>query len=100
MKNFAYLRAGSVDEARQAAAQPAAMLLAGGTTLLDLAKCGIAAPDTVIDVTHLTGLSAIAFDQHSVSIGALAKMSRVADDPEIRLHFPAVSESLWQAASA
>jgi xanthine dehydrogenase YagS FAD-binding subunit len=100
MKNFAYLRAGSVDEARQAAAQPAAMLLAGGTTLLDLAKCGISAPDTVIDVTHLAGLSAITFDQRGVSIGALAKMSRVADDPGIRQHFPAVSESLTQAASA
>jgi xanthine dehydrogenase YagS FAD-binding subunit len=100
MKNFAYRRAGSVDEARQAAAQPAAMLLAGGTALLDLAKCGIAAPDTVVDITHLAGLSAIAFDQHGVSIGALAKMSQVADDPDVRRHFPAISESLEQAASA
>jgi xanthine dehydrogenase YagS FAD-binding subunit len=100
MKNFAYRRARSVDEARQAAAQPATMLLAGGTTLLDLAKCGIAAPDTVVDITHLAGLSAITFDQHGVSIGALAKMSRVADDPEIRRQFPAISESLEQAASA
>jgi len=100
MKNFAYLRAGSVDEARQAAAQPAAMLLAGGTTLLDLAKCGIAAPDTVVDITHLAGLDTIALDEQGVSIGALARMSWVADDPGIRQHFPAVSEALWQAASA
>ena len=100
MKNFAYLRAGSVDEARQAAAQPAAMLLAGGTTLLDLAKCGIAAPDTVVDITHLAGLDTIALDEQGVSIGALARMSWVADDPGIRQHFPAISEALWQAASA
>lgn len=100
MKNFAYLRAGSVNEARQAAAQPATMLLAGGTALLDLAKCGVAEPDTVVDITHLAGLDAITLDRHGASIGALAKMSCVADDPGIRQHFPAVSESLWQAASA
>jgi xanthine dehydrogenase YagS FAD-binding subunit len=100
MNNFAYLRASSADEARHAAAQPATMLLAGGTTLLDLAKCGIAAPETVVDITHLPGLDAITVDQHGASIGALAKMSRVADHSEIRQHFPAISESLWQAASA
>ncbi|HEY3149703.1 MAG TPA: FAD binding domain-containing protein, partial [Dongiaceae bacterium] len=93
MRNFAYLRAGSLDEARRAAAQPAAMLLAGGTTLLDLAKCGIAAPDTVVDITHLAGLDTIALDEHGVSIGALARMSWVADDPGIRRHFPAISEA-------
>ena len=100
MKNFAYLRADSLDEARRAAAQPAAMLLAGGTTLLDLAKCGIAAPDTVVDITHLVGLDTIALDEQGVSIGALARMSWVADDPSICQHFPAISEALWQAASA
>ena len=100
MRNFAYLRAGSLTEARQAAAHPAAMLLAGGTTLLDLAKCGVAAPDRVVDISHLGGLDTIALDEHGVSIGALARMSWVADDPGIRRYFPAISEALWQAASA
>ena len=44
MRDFSYQRAGSQDEARRAAAATGAMLLAGGTTLLDLAKCGVAAP--------------------------------------------------------
>jgi xanthine dehydrogenase YagS FAD-binding subunit len=100
MRNFAYVRAGSLAEAQQAAANPAAMLLAGGTTLIDLAKCGIAAPDTVVDIGHLAGLDTIALDEQGVSIGALARMSWVADDPGIRRHFPAISEALWQAASA
>jgi xanthine dehydrogenase YagS FAD-binding subunit len=100
MRNFAYLRAGSIEEAQQAAAKPAAMLLAGGTTLLDLAKCGIAVPDTVVDISHLAGLDAVALDEQGVSIGALARMSWVADDPGIRRRFPAISEALWQAASA
>src|SRR5690349_5366333 len=100
MRNFAYERASSLDEARKAAALPAVMLLAGGTTLLDLAKCGVAAPDRVVDITHLEGLDTIRAGAEGVFIGALAKMSKVADDPGIRAHFPAVSESLWQAASA
>ncbi|MDQ7250184.1 FAD binding domain-containing protein [Dongia sedimenti] len=100
MRNFAYRRAGSVDDARRAAAEAGAMLLAGGTTLLDLAKCGVAAPETVVDITHLRGLDTIAHDPSGVTIGALAKMSAVATDRGICAHYPAVSEALWQAASA
>ena len=100
MRNFAYLRPGSVDEARTAAAQSGAMLLAGGTTLLDLAKCGVAEPETVVDITHLQGLDTIAFTGAGVTIGALAKMSAVSTDRGIRDGYTAVSEALWQAASA
>ncbi|AVA23456.1 MULTISPECIES: xanthine dehydrogenase family protein subunit M [unclassified Rhizobium] len=100
MKAFSYLRAGSVDEARQAAASSATMLLAGGTTLLDLAKCGVAEPERVVDISHLAGLDAISLTDRSVMIGALAKMSRVADDTNIKAQFPAVSQALSLAASA
>jgi xanthine dehydrogenase YagS FAD-binding subunit len=100
MRDFSYLRASSVDEARRAAALPATMLLAGGTTLLDLAKCGVAEPERVVDITHLSGLDTIRVDADGAFIGALARMSRVADDAAIKSQFPAISEALWQAASA
>ncbi|MFT4183848.1 MAG: xanthine dehydrogenase family protein subunit M [Rhizobium sp.] len=100
MKEFSYLRAGSIDDARQAAASSATALLAGGTTLLDLAKCGVSEPETVVDISHLSGLDAIAFTDQGVTIGALAKMSRVADDANIKAQFPAVSQALSLAASA
>jgi xanthine dehydrogenase YagS FAD-binding subunit len=100
MRNFDYARASSLDDARHLASQPGAMLLAGGTTLLDLAKCGVAEPQQVIDITHLNGLDTIKVGPDGASIGALAKMSHVADDAAIRSEFPAISESLWQAASA
>ncbi|MER8830113.1 xanthine dehydrogenase family protein subunit M [Mesorhizobium sp. M0938] len=100
MRDFSYLRANTVDAARQAAALPGAMLLAGGTTLVDLAKCGVAEPDTVVDITHLKGLDAITVDDRGATIGALARMSSVADHADIKSRFPAVSEALWQAASA
>lgn len=100
MRDFSYSRATSADEARQAAIQSGAMLLAGGTTLLDLAKCGVFAPEAVIDITHLPGLSDIETDAAGARIGAIAKMGEVADHPAIRTNFPAVSESLLLAASA
>lgn len=100
MRDFSYLRAGSVDAAREAAALPGAMLLAGGTTLVDLAKCGVAEPETVVDITHLTGLDTIVIDDRGAMVGALARMSTVADHAGIKSGFPAVSEALWQAASA
>ncbi len=100
MRDFSYFRATSAAEAGQAAQQAGAMLLAGGTTLLDLAKCGVSEPDTVIDITHLSGMSGIAVDAAGARIGALARMSEVADHRDIQAAFPAVSESLSLAASA
>jgi len=99
MRDFTYLRATSIDAARQAAAQAGAVLLAGGTTVLDLAKCGVARPDQVIDITHLAGLGGIEISNGGVTIGALAKMAAVADDDNIRFQCPAVAESLSLAAS-
>ncbi|WP_256754639.1 xanthine dehydrogenase family protein subunit M [Mesorhizobium sp. Mes31] len=100
MRDFSYLRAASVDAAREAAALPGAMLLAGGTTLIDLAKCGVAEPDTLVDITYLEGLDRIDVNERGATIGALAKMRHVADHADIKSRFPAVSEALWQAASA
>ena len=100
MRNFSYIRAGSIDEALKAAAMPATMLLAGGTTLLDLAKCGVAEPERVVDISRLKGLDAIRIDADGAFIGALARMSHVAGDEVLKARFPVVSEALWQAASA
>jgi xanthine dehydrogenase YagS FAD-binding subunit len=100
MNNFAYLRAGSADQAHDLAATPGAMLLAGGTTLLDLAKCGVYEPGTLVDIARLQGLDDIRVDAEGASLGALATMSRVADHAGIRAAFPAIAESLALAASA
>ncbi|MDB5406686.1 MAG: xanthine dehydrogenase family protein subunit [Rhodospirillales bacterium] len=100
MRGFSYLRPGSPDEAREAARDPSAAFLAGGTTLLDLAKCGVAEPERVVDITHLSGLATITVGDDRITLGALATMSRVADEADIRTHCPAVAEALSQAASA
>lgn len=100
MRDFSYVRAGSIDHAQKESAMAQAMLLAGGTTLIDLAKCGVLEPDTLVDISHLDELNAIRVDEDGASIGALAKMSHVADHADIKTQFPAIAQSLQLAASA
>ena len=99
MTPFTYSRAHSLEAARAAAALPGHALLAGGTTLLDLAKIDVVAPETIVDITRLEGLDEIRADESGASIGALARMSRVAENTGIREYFPAVAQSLALAAS-
>ncbi|CDM62775.1 MULTISPECIES: FAD binding domain-containing protein [Rhizobium] len=99
MRDFSYVRASSLDDARQRAMQSGAMLLAGGTTLLDLAKCGVAQPSSVIDISYVPGLAQISANSDGVTIGALAKMEDVAGSPGIRADYPVISQSLLLAAS-
>ncbi|QMV75721.1 xanthine dehydrogenase family protein subunit M [Comamonas piscis] len=82
------------------AAKPDTKLLAGGTTLLDLMKLNVERPSRVVDITRLTGLDRIEVTGSVIRIGALAKMSKVADHGAVKDAAPALSESLWRAASA
>ncbi|WP_102961412.1 FAD binding domain-containing protein [Mangrovicella endophytica] len=100
MIDFDYARASSLEEAATRSRLPGAMLLAGGTTLIDLAKCDVVRPELVIDITRLPGLRDIAVEGDRIRIGALATMSRVAADPGLRAEAPAVTQSLLLAASA
>ncbi len=95
MRDFSYARVTDVASARQAAG----MVLAGGTSLLDLAKCGVALPDHLVDITRVPGLDGITVDADGATLGALATMSRVAHDPAMRAQYPAIVQALSQAAS-
>jgi xanthine dehydrogenase YagS FAD-binding subunit len=101
VRSFAYVVpdsvAGAVDAL--AAAEPGTKLLAGGTTLYDLMKLGIEAPPAVIDIHRLAELTAISTGEDELSFGAGARMAEVADHPVVRRDYPALSESLWRAAS-
>ncbi|MBB6575397.1 MULTISPECIES: FAD binding domain-containing protein [Xanthomonas] len=99
MKTFDYVRTDDVSEARQQASKPATKFLAGGTTLLDLMKCGVERPARLVDISRLRGLSEINLDDRRIRIGATAKMSQVAADAQIKKKAPVLSEALWRAAS-
>jgi xanthine dehydrogenase YagS FAD-binding subunit len=75
--------------------------LAGGTTLIDLMKLDVLRPARLVDIGGLaTGLDVIEVGPRGLRLGALAKMSAVADHPALRLDYPVIAESLTLAASA
>jgi xanthine dehydrogenase YagS FAD-binding subunit len=101
MKTFEYIRPATVSDAVAAAAQSGAAYLAGGTNLLDLMKGGIACPDRLVDVTHLTGLDRIEhLADGTLRIGALVRNADLAHDAEFAKSYPAVAEALLSGASA
>lgn len=100
MNNFDYQRPDNQLHAIGMVLSPGARILAGGTTQLDLMKCGVETPSTLIDITRLPDMSDIQVNDDYIRIGALAKMGQVAADQSIQSVAPAVYESLWQAASA
>ena len=102
MHPFAYTKPRTAAAAVRAVADggPGTRFIAGGTTLYDLMKLTVETPTTVVDLTGLRELSA--FDtsgDHELVFGALAPMSDVASDPRLVRDYPALSESLWRAAS-
>ncbi|VVO26052.1 Putative xanthine dehydrogenase YagS FAD-binding subunit [Pseudomonas fluorescens] len=99
MRAFDYIRPDDLNIARQEVSAPVTRFLAGGTTLLDLMKCGVERPARLVDISHLPGLSDITFSAEQIHIGALAKMSQVAADTRIQTQAPVLSEALWRAAS-
>ncbi|ESZ44101.1 FAD binding domain-containing protein [Mesorhizobium sp. RSR565B] len=100
MRPFEYLRAKDAARALAEATKPETRFLAGGTTLLDLMKLNVERPARVVDITRLPGLDTIEVSADAIRIGALAKMSKVADHADIKQAAPVLSESLWRAASA
>lgn len=100
MRSFDYIRAEDAESAIAEAAKPETRFLAGGTTLLDLMKLNVERPSRLVDLTRISGLDTIEVTTDVIRIGALAKMSKVADHADIKDAAPVLSESLWRAASA
>jgi xanthine dehydrogenase YagS FAD-binding subunit len=74
--------------------------LAGGTTLLDLMKLDVMRPGVLVDINPLSsGWSAVRLDGGNLKLGALARMSDVAADPNIQREYPVIADSLKLAAS-
>jgi xanthine dehydrogenase YagS FAD-binding subunit len=82
------------------ALDPQLAFIAGGTDLLGLMKDRAATPERLLDINGLPDMARIeALPDGSVRIGALARMSDVAANTEVRRRFPVIAESLLFAAS-
>ena len=99
MNAFAFERLSrTMDAASAVAARPAAMFLAGGTTLVDLMKVDVLTPDTVVDVRPL-GLSSIDVSDGSIIVGAAVTNSQLAWHPAVRDRFPVLSQAILSGAT-
>jgi xanthine dehydrogenase YagS FAD-binding subunit len=100
MNRFSYLRAGSVEEAARAAADPAARILAGGTNLVDLMKYDVERPARLVDITRVPGLDAIEETvEGGLRLGALATNSAVAHDGRVEARYPLLSSAILAGAT-
>jgi xanthine dehydrogenase YagS FAD-binding subunit len=73
--------------------------LAGGTTLIDLMKLEVMTPSQLADINRLP-MRGIELASDGLRIGALEKMSDVAEHPEVVANYPVISQALLKSASA
>ena len=82
------------------ALDPQLAFIAGGTDLIGLIKDRAALPERLLDINGLPHMAQIQpLPDGGLRIGALARMSDVAANMEVRRQFPVIAEALLFAAS-
>lgn len=100
MKNFTYIRATSVKDAVQrATTDQNAMLIAGGTNLVDRLKVFLDEPSQLIDISRLEMKRIERTSEGGLSIGALVTNTAVADHADVRRDYPILSRAILAGAS-
>jgi len=80
---------------------PEARVLAGGTNLMVQMRQRAVEPKVIVALKKIAGLDRIEFDPcEGLTIGATALLANVAAHPEIRTHYPAVSDAAARTATA
>ncbi|HXG64072.1 MAG TPA: FAD binding domain-containing protein, partial [Blastocatellia bacterium] len=76
-----------------------AEVLAGGTDQLALMKDDIAQPKMLVNIKEIPGLRGISVSPRAgLRIGALATIQELADNPQVRRSYPALSEAAGEIA--
>jgi xanthine dehydrogenase YagS FAD-binding subunit len=106
MRAFDYASPRTIDEAIALLSPPYASNgasprpLAGGTDLLTLMKADLLAPAQLVDIKRLAELDdRIEDGPDGLTIGALATLAELEDDPFVRARYPALSEAAGLAAT-
>jgi xanthine dehydrogenase YagS FAD-binding subunit len=101
MRPLSYARASDVDGAIAAVRQRSdAVFLAGGTTEVDLVRQNVLRPGLLVDINDLPLNRLEDLPGGGLRIGALARMSDVAQAPGVLQRFPVISQALLLGASA
>ena len=90
MYNFEYANPSTVDEAAAALAA-GGQALAGGQTLLATMKQRLAAPETLIDLGKISGLSGVKKDGNTLVVGAMTRHMDVANNDLVKANIPALA---------
>lgn len=99
MRPFDYQRAHSPGEAARMAAASDAMLIAGGTNLLDLMKLQVHSPARLADIGRI-GLDGIQeTPDGGLRIGALATNTETAVHPRVRADYPVLARAILAGAT-
>jgi len=98
MEAFSLMTPTDIDGALAAASGPDAKFIAGGTDLIQLMKDWVERPRRLIDIDGLS-FDRIELSEQGARIGALARMSEVADHAELRRRYPVIAEALLASAS-
>ncbi|MDZ8070079.1 MAG: xanthine dehydrogenase family protein subunit M [Nostoc sp. DedQUE08] len=100
MNNFTYTRATSVKDAVERATNDQnAILIAGGTNLVDRLKVFLDEPSQLIDISRLEMKRIERTNEGGLSLGALVSNTAVADHPDVRRDYPILSRAILSGAS-
>jgi carbon-monoxide dehydrogenase medium subunit len=92
MQSFAYHSPASLADAARLAAQDDAKIIAGGQTLLQSMKLGLAAPSALVDLRGIAELKGISVGGGAVKIGAGTTHAAVAASKEVQQAIPALAD--------
>jgi xanthine dehydrogenase YagS FAD-binding subunit len=99
MRAFTYERPDNVAAAMQAASQPGASFIAGGTNLLDLMKIDVEQPTHLVDISRLPLREVAETPDGGLRIGALVSNTDLAADQRVRQRYPMLALALLNGAS-
>jgi xanthine dehydrogenase YagS FAD-binding subunit len=101
MRPVSYARAADVAGAIATVSDdPGSAFLAGGTTEVDLLRLNVVRPSRLVDINALPLNQIEELPGGGLRIGAVARMSDVAEAPEVVERFPMIAQALVLGASA
>jgi carbon-monoxide dehydrogenase medium subunit len=92
-QNFDYSAPADLKEALGLLAGGDAKVLAGGMSLIPLMKLRLAAPERVVDISRIPGLSYIKEDAGAIHVGAMTTHYEVESSPLLRGKCPLLAET-------
>ena len=102
MKNFKYLNPGNLKEATNWLGKDRTQVLpmAGGTDILGLIKDSIETPEKLVNLKSIPELNRVTYQSgKGLQIGALTTIAELSGNPEIKKHYPVLSQTAGEIAS-